>query len=144
MNEAAKRQSEFDPADVASGDLDALHLGRPDPALRQRTLRSVREALAQTPKPASRWHVWRLEATLAGAIAACFLLLPILDRPPAELRSPPAASPLPDSSETALELLDLDPLEPYVRLRLALAQRNPDPEPRYPTHDFTSRTLDVY
>ena len=144
MNEANHRQPEPSEADLATGTLGALRLGRPDPALRQRTLSAVRAALAATPEPAPRWRAWRVEAALAGAIAVCALLLPALDGLPAELRSPPPASLLADGSGATLEPLDLGDLEPYIRFRLALARRNPDPERRYPTHDFTSRTLDVY
>ena len=144
MNATDHRQPEPSEADLATNPLDALRLGRPTPALRQRTVSAVRAALAATPAPVSRWHAWRIEAALAGAIAVCALLLLVVDGLPAELRPEPAASLLADGSGATLASLDSGTLEPYIRVRLALARRNPDSEPRYPTHDFTSRTFDAY
>ncbi len=127
-------------------DLRALRLGRPDPFLRQRTLSAVRAALpAPGPAPGRWWREWRLEAALAAGIAACALLLPALDRLPADLRppSPPATAAVSDH-EAIVDQLGLDDLKPYFRLRQAIARRLPEPEPRTPYHARTTRTLDLH
>ena len=145
MTETDPRQTQPGEADLETPPLGALRLGRPDPALRQRTLRAVGTALAATPQRAFQWRAWRVEVALAGAIAICASLLPAFDGLPAELRPPPVGSVPADGLDATTELLELDDLEPYIRVRRALARRNPHPEPRYPTHAFASRTLpDVY
>lgn len=120
-------------------DLRRLRLGRPDPALKTRTLAQVRAALADAePVGAWRWREWRewrLEAALAAGIAACVLLLAALGRPPADLR-PPAPAPAAASADEALvDRLGLDDLKPYILLRRAIARRLPEPEGRYPYNE---------
>ncbi len=136
-------------------DLKGLRLGRPDPALRQRTLGAVRAVLAGWPDPAPEpeaaghgwgwWREWRLEAALAAGIAVCALLLPALGRLPADLRppSPPATAAVSDH-EAIVDQLGLDELKPYIRIRQAIARRLPEPEPRTPYHERTARTLDLH
>lgn len=144
MSDQSHRRPEDGAANHAEDALEGLRLGRPDPALRHRTLRAVRAALAPTPEPVARWRAWRVEAALVAAIAACALPLPVLGRLPAELRPSGAPSLVADVSEATLDPLDLDDLEPYIRVRLALARRDLDPKPRYSSHDFTYRNFDVF
>ncbi len=129
--------------DLMEERLRGLRLGRPHPALRQRTRGALRRALtAPEPAPGFRlpWWLaeWRLEGALAISILICFGLAAALPPLPAELHAPRAAPPAPDL-EAVVNRLDIDDLEPYLQLRLVIAQRH-QAERRY--HHVTYRHFD--
>lgn len=90
-------------------ELRSLRLGEPDDALRGATLEAARAVLEARPwwrGLATAWRGWMLETALAGAVAACVAMLPVLraEIPDTRLDGPPSTS-----TFTVAELGELAP-----------------------------------
>jgi hypothetical protein len=108
--------------------LRKVRLKGPDPGLRERTLRAVREELSRERQPAG-WRPWlarwRVELALVSGIAACLVLIPLLNGMAVpDGRDAPAVR----TAEVERMVEQMEPLgmngnlESYVRLRLAAAE----------------------
>ena len=113
--------------------LREMRLRDPDPSLRDRTMRAVREELSREREPTG-WRPWlarwRVELALTAGIAVCLALIPMLNGLTVSDGRDADAVRMAEVERVVDELNINGGLEPYIRFRVAAAERARQPEGR--------------